>query len=339
MHNKAFYTFLKKLLVLALPMVVAFACYLAIDPFKTIWHYDRYFEDNVAHVGLNMDFVCTENFVNRNPVQKYNAFIFGNSRSQYWQTDYWQKFIGDDSRCYHYYGSGESLYGMGKNIQFIHQCGNSIDYALLVVDAALLGQTEAKPGHLFCTPPRIVGHRNFFKFHITNFIAFLHPLFAYTYLDLLLHKKLKPYMLEKYLIEQPIVYNPNSNEIVDQMFDEAIADGTYYTQKRMLRFLDKQYPDSISHPVLLQKNIRMLTDIAHILHLNHTQYKVVINPLFDQIKFNPTDLQILQEIFGKQNVYDFSGKNDITSDYHNYYEESHYRPIIAQQLMDSIYSQ
>ena len=337
MHNKELYMFLKKLLAMSLPIAIAFACYLAIDPFKTIWHYERYFDDNVPHVSLNMDFVSTENFVNRNPAQKYNAFIFGNSRSQYWQVDYWRKFIGDSTRCYHFYGNGESLYGMEKNIQFIHHCGNRIDYALLIVDASLLGQTEAKQGHLFSTPPRIVGYRNVFKFHTANFVAFLHPLFAYSNMDLLLHKTLKPYMLEKYLIEQPIVYNPISNEIVDQTFDEAIADGTYYTEKRMLRFHDKQPPDSISPPLLFQENRRMLTEISRLLHLHHTQYKVVISPLYDQIKFNPSDLQVLQEIFGRQNVYDFSGSNAITSDYHNYYEESHFRPVIAQRLMDSIY--
>ena len=81
----------------------------------------------------------------------------------------------------------------------------------------------------------------------------------------------------------------------------------------------------------------MLTEISRLLHLHHTQYKVVISPLYDQIKFNPSDLQVLQEIFGRQNVYDFSGSNAITSDYHNYYEESHFRPVIAQRLMDSIY--
>jgi hypothetical protein len=285
-----------------------------------------------------MDFVSTENFVNRNPVQHYNAFIFGNSRSQYWQTGYWQKFIGDSSRCYHYYGNGESLYSMTNNIQFIHNSGNRIDHALFVVDVSLLRMTEPMTGHLSSTPPRVVGYRNILKFHATNFVAFLNPLFAYTYIDLRLTKTLKPYMLERFLIEQPVVYHSNSNEVVDEMFDRAIANGTYYTEKRMLRFHDKQYPDSVSEPVLFQKNIRMLTEIAHILRHHHTQYKVIINPLFDQIRFNPTDLQVLQDIFGKQNVYDFSGKNAINSDYRNYYEDSHYRPIIARQLMDSIYS-
>ena len=40
---------------------------------------------------------------------------------------------------------------------------------------------------------------------------------------------------------------------------------------------------------------------------------------------------------GKQNVFDFSGINFITNDYHNYYENSHYRPHVADYIMKEIY--
>lgn len=336
--NKGLFKYIRKLCLYALPVLVVAVLYVMADPFKVIWHYERYFDDNVPHVGLNMDFVSTENFVNRNPEQNYNAFIFGNSRSQYWRVDDWKKHIGGDARCYHYYGNGETLYALEKNIKFIDRSGNKIDHALLIVDAGLLSQVEAPSGHLFCTPPRTERYRNIAGFHATNFMAFLHPDFIYTYLDLKLNRQLKPYMLEKFLVEQPVVYHPNSNEIVDQMFDRAIADGTYYTDKRMLRFQDRQHPDSISPRVLKEENIRLLGEVARILQKHHTDCKVVINPLYDQIKFNPADLQVLRDIFGKAHVFDFSGKNAITSDYRNYYEESHYRPVIASRLMDSIYA-
>lgn len=337
-HNEL-YTFIRRLLVLAIPVDVIFVVYLLLDPFKVIWSYDRFFDDNVAHVGLNMDHVSTENFLSRNPSMHYNAFIFGNSRSQYWQTEYWQRYIGRQVRCYHYFGNGESLYNMSKNVQFVANSGSNIDYALLIVDASLLSQTEARTGHLSCTPPKTVGYRNVVQFHATNFVAFLHPVFVYTYIDYQVSKTLKPYMLERFYFEQPVVYDANSNEIVDQMFDQAIDNGTYYTDQRRQRFQGKQFPDSISLSVLGEENIRMLRDIADILHRHHTQYKVVINPLYDQIRFNPADLRVLRDIFGASSVYDFSGKNSITSDYRNYYEDSHYRPFIARQLMDSLYLQ
>lgn len=74
------------------------------------------------------------------------------------------------------------------------------------------------------------------------------------------------------------------------------------------------------------------------MHAHHTVYKVVINPLYDQNKINSRDLATLKDIFGSDNVYDFSGVNWITSDYHNYYEESHYRPHVAKWILGKIYN-
>ena len=336
MYDKDIYRFLLRLSVFSLPMVLVACLYVLCDPFKVVWHYDRYFDDNVSHVALNMDFVSAENFAGRNTSRNYNAFIFGNS--QYWRVDDWKSHIGSDARPYHFYGSGETLYALRNNIRFIDRQGNRIDYALLVVDAELLSQTEPKTGHLFCTPPRIVGYRTIATFHARNFAAFLNPVFAYACVDLMLNGTLKPYMTERYLMEQPVVYHPESNEIVDEMFDRAIEAGTYYTERRMLRFRGRQHPDSISPQVINAENRQMLEEIKQILGKHHTRYRVVISPLYDQVRINPADLQILRTVFGRDYVHDFSGKNPITTDHHNYYEDSHYRPVVARQLMDSIYS-
>jgi hypothetical protein len=81
----------------------------------------------------------------------------------------------------------------------------------------------------------------------------------------------------------------------------------------------------------------MLLEIADIFKKNKTNYKLVINPLYDQVKLNQQDLDILIKLFGKENVHDFSGINFITNDYHNYYENPHYRPHIADYIMGEIY--
>jgi hypothetical protein len=83
---------------------------------------------------------------------------------------------------------------------------------------------------------------------------------------------------------------------------------------------------------------QLLEKIKEVLAEDHTNYKIVISPLYDQLKLNTNDLNYLYLEFGRQNVYDFSGINDITRDKYTYYENSHYRPFIASRIMDSIYS-
>lgn len=103
-------------------------------------------------------------------------------------------------------------------------------------------------------------------------------------------------------------------------------------------FEDKSFPDSVSCPVIVIKQRKMLEEMMQTFKKHHTDYKIVINPLFDQIKLNPRDLDILREIFGKENVFDFSGTNEITVDCYNYYEDSHYRPHIARNILKRIYT-
>ena len=68
-----------------------------------------------------------------------------------------------------------------------------------------------------------------------------------------------------------------------------------------------------------------------------TSVQIIISPLYNQIRLNPNDLQCLKQLFGSDNVNDFSGPNLWNTDLHNYYEASHYRPHVAVAVMDSVY--
>jgi len=50
------------------------------------------------------------------------------------------------------------------------------------------------------------------------------------------------------------------------------------------------------------------------------------------------DIQTLQTIFGKENVYDYSGINDITNSIYNYNNDvKHYRKRTGSKIFDDIY--
>jgi hypothetical protein len=85
-----------------------------------------------------------------------------------------------------------------------------------------------------------------------------------------------------------------------------------------------------------KKQIFMLKEVKHILEKNNTNYKVVLSPLYEQIKFNNSDLLLLENEFGN-NLYDFSGKNSFTDVKTNYYETSHFRPNVGDSILKIIY--
>jgi hypothetical protein len=84
------------------------------------------------------------------------------------------------------------------------------------------------------------------------------------------------------------------------------------------------------------KQAFMLQEIIKIFRKNNTKYKVVISPLYDQVKFSQKDMIILKKIF-RDKLYDFSGENSFTENKMNYYETSHYRPVVGDSILNIIY--
>ena len=328
--------FLFRILLFSVPLWILLAVYVMLDPFMVVRSYDNYYERKGLHPTLDMDYVSCENYVRRNATIHYNAFIMGNSRSQFWHISDWKKHLDDDAVACHYYGNGETLYRLTRHLQFIHHLGGDIKYVILAIDQQLLEMVEPETtGHLGLMPPRVDGR--LLSFHAENLLSFLKPEFLVGYLDYSIFGKHRSYMTEHFLFEQPVHYDPVTNEVQEFLADEAIDNGTYYTPERIQRFENKQYPDSISPSVLKEEHIVLLQQIKDIFKQHVTDYRIVINPLYDQIKLNPQDYRTLCHIFGQKQVYDFSGPNSWNKDYHLYYEDSHYRPVVANQMMDSIY--
>ena len=50
-----------------------------------------------------------------------------------------------------------------------------------------------------------------------------------------------------------------------------------------------------------------------------------------------SDILTLTKIFGTENVFDFSGINEYTQDYVNFYDINHYRSDIAKDIVRVLY--
>lgn len=169
-------------------------------------------------------------------------------------------------------------------------------------------------------------------------MAFLDRRFLKAYADYRITGHAKPYMSAQGVLDhRPFVYDSISNELRFESFEELIASGEYYTEDRMKPFYKRDGELRFASPFIAPKHETMLDAIARHFSAMHTDYFIVISPLYNQIKMNTSDVTMLKQIFGEQRVYDFSGVNRFTADYTHYYERSHYRPHIAKAVLDSIY--
>ena len=328
--------FVKYCLLFAIPFLVLLGCYIWYDPFKVIWHYDNYYVKGDGG-SLNRNYVSTMNYLNKNEQHHYDSFIFGNSRSLCYRIEDWKKYISQPSSCYHFSESGGSINGIFYKLRLIDEKGENIKNALLVVDYTLLRHLE-QDGRPFVMPPVLDHYRNALSFHAEHFAQWMDVRFLYYWTKYKITGKFTPSMggyLAKGTNYQ--YYDPETNEEPRLWEDSLIATGNYFTKKRIKGFKGKQKGGMAEEYLNVTEKCDRLRDIRRLFDKHHTDYRIVISPLYDQMKLNTKDLQKLHNIFGPDHVFDFSGVNEWTSDYHNYYEWSHYLPEIADSIMAHVY--
>lgn len=326
--------FLIKVTLFTLPFTILVSTYIVTDVFKVIFTYDPYY-DNSYYLNVNRAYGSTMTYINQNPKYHYDSFILGNSRSEFFEIDTWKKYLPPNSRCMHFSESGGSISGIRDKIVFIDKHDERIVNVILVVDKSLLSRIDRENSeYLFISPPILKNYTNFFSFHYMHFKAFLNPPFLYALVDYNIFGNKHPGLIS----ESSTTYLPEYNEFQFTLAEDRIRKGVYYDSEHVKVFEDVQKPGLYSDEIIGDDGISYLKEIKMIFDKHRTSYKIVISPLYDQIKLNRKTYSILCSIFGKDNVYDFSGPNKWNKDYHNYYENSHYRPHVAAEIMDIIYS-
>jgi len=334
--------FVYRVLIFLLPVFGLLALYLYLDPFKVVGLYNNYKPmGSELSVPLNQNRVSAGTYLYHNDSVQYNSFIFGSSRSMFYEVADWKPYLGGDARCFHFDASAETLQGILHKIRFLDQRGADFHNVLLILDADIFRTYELLNEHLYMEDPLVVGYRNWLPFHAGHFMAFMNRKFMRAYLDYRITGKSKAYMTDlNVLDDKPFVYDPNTNELRYAYFEHLAADGSYYDYERMRKFgKERDGVERFSSPVISAEHQEVLREIATILQAKECDIRVVISPLYDQVRFADADLNVLKEILGPRSVFDFSGINTLTASHTGYYERSHYRPHIAKAVLDSIYKQ
>lgn len=316
-----------------IPMLILTSCYFYLDPFKVLKSYSDYSFSNVLP---NRDFVSTEMFLKNNQKQHYNSFVFGSSRTIAYRPKSWASHLPQNAKPFMFDASGETVYGIYTKLKFLDSLHIEINNALIVVCRDVtFASNLLYQGHLFIKDPRIIGKDNF-AFQLYFFKTYLNPNFLYAYYNYLIFKKFEPYMLG-YIEPNKIAFDKTNNQITIKNIEDEISQNNINYYKKRGAIFYKRNGQTIDHEVKIKpKHLFMLNEIKRILEKNKTNYRVVLSPLYDQVKFTKIDFLVLKKLFGT-NLYDFTGKNSLTDIRTNYYEISHYRQNVGDSIFKIIY--
>lgn len=323
----------------ASPILVLVVYYFILDPFKVIYSYDQYFENGKSNVVTqNKGYISTQTFLKQHNKEAYNSFIFGSSRTLFYRIENWRKYLDSEARCFHMDGSGESIYAIARKMEFLQREGAEIKNALLVLDEEALRQTTVPPGHIFVLHPSVDSTVGYMDFHSEFLTTYFRPRFLFGLIDYQISGEMKPYMkAHKLLIDNEVEYDVRINEMKFTGNDRLLDQSMYYTPERMKVFHERSKQEATGDTIIREEHYKLLQQIATIFKEEQTDYRVVISPLYNQVKLNPSDLMLLKHLFGTDRVFDFSGKNEITEDYRNYYENSHYLPSVCNHILEEVY--
>ena len=328
--------FLKRILLnFFLPIFLVLISVLIWDPFKVFFNYDDYYTNNP--ITGNREDVCVK-LLDKTP-NNISNFIIGSSRSQAYKTSYWSNLINQPhNTTFHYDGSGFGLYRTKNAIKYLAE-NYKIKNVLLIVDTDFFGEITNNPGHLFIQPP-IVSNENKMAYYVTFLKASIDLKFIgynliyrltgnyYDFMGHHLSKSKKSHTFNNFTGDIWYAYDQDIKSDSLSYYSNMISKGVFY---------NRDIIDS-AQPSINKSQMKLLNEISEIVKNNNINLKIVVSPLYNQIKFHDSDISILKNLFGKHNIFDFSGINELTKNISNYYESSHYKPCVANKIMDSIYS-
>ncbi len=315
-------------IVLLLPILVS---YVYFDPFKVIKNYTDY---SYSYIATNRDVISTTMFIRNYPKYHYNSFILGSSRTMGFKPKTWQKYLTNKDTTFMFDASGETIFGIYTKLKYLDEMEIKINNVLIIL-CRTSTFLENKTMHLFVKHPAVSKESHLF-FQMQFFKAYLNPKFLFYLYTYKISKTYTPAM-EGYIENRKITYDTLTNEIsiIDQEAEITNFPAEYYAKRKDIFYArTKEKIDPV--PRINKEYLWMLKEIKEILRKNKTSFKVVLSPLYEQIKFNPTDLKLLKEVFG-DNLYDFTGKNAFTDNQTNYYETNHFRPIVGDSIFKVIY--
>ncbi len=316
-----------------IPLIILIAAYFYFDPFKVLYKYNDY---SNSIVEIDRDYVSTEMLKKNEAKYHYNSFIFGSSRTGAFRPMEWKKHLLPTDQPFSFDASFETIYGIFIKVKYLDENNYKIDNALIILCRDHACDSEGNNDEPNSIKDPTTSHESELKFQFTFLKAYLHPFFMLSYYYYKCTHQFKGFMAD-YINNKTISYDPVTNALIKKDREREITYNTYnyyLARKDMFYTRLKERTDSVQE--ITPKIAEMLKEIARIFKKHNTSYKVVLSPLYEQMKFSKNDMVILKSVFGNK-LYDFTGKNSYTENKYNYYEIMHFRPNVGASIMNTIY--
>jgi hypothetical protein len=323
--------FIKQLTIWSLPFLALGISYFVFDPFHVLYRY-KFYGSNFKK-SYNRNRISTDTFLNYNPTRRFDSFIFGSSRSSAFLTQQWSPFIGSQA-VFHFDAFNDNASGVLGKMKFINKQGNTLKNVLIIIDEdTFINDYDDRESIVHLKDYRWTD-MNFLDYHLRFFKSYFKSQFFVSFLDLKLFDTYRPYMSD-FFNAKFFFDTPDNNFLFPENEAQIKADSLKYFSEKVFKER-KVYTKPIESKID-QNFLQIISQIDSLLQANKSHYKIIIAPKFDQTPYNFKDLETLKLVFGPQNVYNFSGKNNYSEPLWHFYEGSHFRPSVGHSILKEVY--
>lgn len=318
-----------KSLLLLIPFLFILGFFIIVDPLKAIHD----ISDPTSSGVLMNDRIHQANHLNNHNSKVYNGFIFGSSRSKAFKTVAWKAISNINFTPYHMGVNDETLYGIERKFYLLDSLDYTINHALIILDPRILSLSKNHEAHIFREHYMSTGETKT-NFYQHFFKAFLNIDFLKQYVDYKMYNRIDK--------STNLLWNPGFT------FDKETGDIYYSRMDSEIKndsinyYLKKQFPArkiNTSKKNIGDIELELLNRIKGILDKHKTKYSVILSPNYDLTVLCEEDINQLNTIFAKKFIFDYSMKMDLIGKKENYYEYKHFKPYIANTIMQNIYNQ
>ena len=329
--------FLKKIAILLLvPLLLLVAVYFVTDPYKTLRPFSLTYFDST-----NRDYLSSELFLLNYPEQKYDSFIFGSSRGCGINTYHWLKYLPDGSKQFLFQAWSETITGIDQKVSYIDEHHGDLKNAIVLIDIpGSFSKSQLSTKALSIKNPRF-SHQSHLLYQSILFFDFL-------------QKPSQWVRAVKGCIHPQVPYVGFDIVTNDWIRNNRERDLESIPERDSLSNLNRNakaalFKDYVNNPNAVIPAGKDLIDESMLCVLNHihevfqrqkTDYRIVITPgyCYKYPAISSRDISILKSVFGENNVYDYSGRLDITSDYNSFSDPNHFGLRIGWLIIEEIYN-
>jgi len=330
--DKKFFKFIPKVFLFGAPFILLALSYFAFDPFHVLRNYPHYGSNYLKTFNRNR--LSTQTYLNYKDEYYFNSFIFGSSRSSAFHTEDWGPLIHEPAP-FHFDAFNDNISGIRGKLEFIHKNGSKIKNVLIIVDSDTFSEQYDESESIVHHKDYRWTNENALSYHTRFFKAYFKKKYFVSYLDLKLFKTYRPAYMDEFFKFKYYYTTPLNDFLFPENIEKIQQDSAGY-------YRDPEFHERMENPAMMDRQIKPhhladLKALDSLFKIHHTRYKIIIGPAFDQREYNPIDLNILGIYLGRKNIYNYTGKNTYTNDITNYYEMSHYKPVVGKKILQEIY--